>query len=114
MRSGPWSTGTSDAQHELDRDGHRHYNSRMKIVDLTNILRKETHIYYRREFKADAVFEIMQQIKSIPVEFVLEHKPTGAVDVSATIIDDIDYPVMPFVTELKLFIAALDKRGALP
>jgi len=86
----------------------------MKIVDLTNIIRKETHIYYRREFKADAVVEIMQQTKNIPIEFVLEHKPTGAVDVSTTIVDDLDYPVMPFMTELKLYISALDKRGALP
>ncbi|MBU0926294.1 MAG: hypothetical protein KKA67_00950 [Spirochaetes bacterium] len=86
----------------------------MKIVDLTNILRKETHIYYRREFKADAVIEIMQQTKSVPVEFVLEHKPTGNVDVSATIIDDLDYPVMPIVAMLKTHIAELDKRGALP
>jgi len=86
----------------------------MKIVDLTNILRKETHIYYRREFKADAVFEIMQQTKSIPVEFVLEHKPTGSIDVSAVIIDELDYPVMPFMSQLKLFISDMDKRGALP
>lgn len=86
----------------------------MKIVELTNILRKETHIYYRREFKADAVVEIMQQTRNVPVEFVLEHKPTGAIDVSATVIDDLDYPVMPFVSKLKLFISDMDKRGALP
>ncbi|PKL24670.1 MAG: hypothetical protein CVV47_09560 [Spirochaetae bacterium HGW-Spirochaetae-3] len=86
----------------------------MKIVDLTNILRKDTHIYYRREFRADAVFEIMDQTKSVPVEFVLEHKPTGSVDVSATIVEGLDYPVMPFVSKLKAFIAELDKRGALP
>ena len=86
----------------------------MKIVDLTGVLRKESHIYYRREFKAQAVFEIMNQTKSIPVEFVLEHKPTGSIDVSATVTEDLDYPVMPFVNLLKLFIADLDKRGALP
>ena len=91
-----------------------HTISTMKIVELTNILRKETHIYYRREFKADAVVEIMQQTRNVPVEFVLEHKPTGGVDVSATVVVDLDYPVMPFMSKLKLFISDLDKRGALP
>lgn len=86
----------------------------MKIVDLTSVLRKESHLYYRREFKAEAVFEMMNQTKSIPVEFVLEHKPTGSIDVSATLTEDIDYPVMPFVNKLKLFIKELDNRGALP
>ncbi len=86
----------------------------MKIVDLSNILRKETHIYYRREYKADAIFEIMNQTKSVPVEFVLEHKPTGGVDISAAVVDGLDYPIMPFVSQLKSFISELDKRGALP
>jgi len=86
----------------------------MKIIDLINIVRKETHIYYRREFKADAIIEIMDQPRSIPVEFVLEHKPTGTVDVNATIVVDLDYPLMPIVTLLKSHIAGLDKKGALP
>ncbi len=86
----------------------------MKIVDLTNITRKETHIYYRREFRAEAVFEVMHRTRSVPVEFVLEQKATGAIDVSAQVPEALDYPVMPFVTKLKHFISDLDKRGALP
>jgi hypothetical protein len=86
----------------------------MKIVELTNILRKENHIYYRREFKADATIEIMEQTRSVPVEFVLEHKPSGAVDVNACITVDLDYPLMPVVALLKTFISEMDKRGALP
>ena len=86
----------------------------MKIVELTNILRKENHIYYRREFKADATIEIMDQTRSVPVEFVLEHKPTGAVDVNASITMDLGYPLMPVVAMLKTFISEMDKRGALP
>lgn len=114
MRYEPWCTGTIDVQHELDRNELQHYNPCMKIVELTNILRKETHIYYRREFKADVVFEILQQTKTVPVEFVLEHKPTGSIDVSVTITEDLDYPMMPFLNEFKLLVTAMDKRGALP
>ena len=56
----------------------------------------------------------MDQTRSIPVEFVLEHKPTGAVDVNACITIDLDYPLMPVVAMLKTFISEMDKRGALP
>lgn len=91
-----------------------HTISRMKIVGLTNILRKENHIYYRREFKADASIEIMDQTRTVPVEFVLEHKPSGAVDVNASIAIDLGYPLMPVVAMLKTFISDMDKRGALP
>lgn len=86
----------------------------MKIVDLANVSRKQTHLYYRREFKADAAIEIMLQTRSVPVEFVLEHKPTGAVDVSVLIVDDVDYPLIPIVNGLKTYILELDKRGVLP
>lgn len=86
----------------------------MKIVDLANVSRKQTHLYYRREFKADAAIEIMQQTRNVPVEFVLEHKPTGAIDVSVVIVDDVDYPLVPIVNGLKTYILDLDKRGVLP
>lgn len=86
----------------------------MKIVDLANVSRKQTHIYYRREFKADAAIEIMQQTRSVPVEFVLEHKPTGAIDVSVLIVEDVDYPLVPLVNGLKTYILELDRRGVLP
>lgn len=92
----------------------KHTISAMKIVDLANVSRKQTHLYYRREFKADAAIEIMQQTRNVPVEFVLEHKPTGAIDVSVVIVDDVDYPLVPIVNGLKTYILDLDKRGVLP
>jgi hypothetical protein len=86
----------------------------MEIISLENVVRKESHIYYRREFKADAIIEIMSRKKNVPVEFVLEHKPTGGIDVSASITGDIEYPMVPLVNKLKLFIAELDKQRTLP
>ena len=86
----------------------------MNIVGLENVVRKDSHIYYRREFKADAIIEIMSRKRNVPVEFVLEHKPTGGIDVSASISEDLDYPMVPVVNKLKIFIAELDKQRALP
>ncbi|MBN2874385.1 MAG: hypothetical protein JXM71_04760 [Spirochaetales bacterium] len=86
----------------------------MKIVDLSNILRKQTHIYYRREFKADATIEIMDRTRTIPIEFVLEHKPTGGVEINTTLGESVEYPLVPLLSMLKTYIGDLDKRGALP
>jgi hypothetical protein len=86
----------------------------MNIVGLENVVRKDSHIYYRREFKADAIIEIMSRKRNVPVEFVLEHKPTGGIDVSASIGGDLDYPMVPVVNKLKTLIAELDKQRALP
>ncbi|TFG83390.1 MAG: hypothetical protein E4H20_05640 [Spirochaetales bacterium] len=86
----------------------------MKVIELVNLKRKETHLYYRKEFKADAVLQFMEQTSSTPVEFTLEHQPLGGVDVRIVMVDDLDYPLMPIVAELKRFILDLHGRGSLP
>ncbi len=86
----------------------------MRIIELINVHRKDTPLYYRKEYAALAVLEFMQQTSAMPVEFVLEHKPLGGVDVRVTIVDDIDYPVVPVVTMLKRHILDLHQQGSLP
>jgi len=86
----------------------------MRIVDLSNVQRKKSPILYRREFKADAVFEVMEETLSSPVEFVLEHQALGGIDVRITIVDDVDCPLMPLVAALKSRILELDRQGNLP
>ncbi len=86
----------------------------MKIVELTNILRKDSHIYYRREFKADAVIEMMAQTRNVPIEFVLEQTPLGSTEISATIVEDLEYPVVPIIAQLKTHILDMNRRGELP
>lgn len=86
----------------------------MKVVDLTNIQRKENLLYYRREYKGEAVIEILTGTHIIPVDFVLEQRPIGGYSVHVNLVDSIDYPVIPLVTALKSFINDLDLKGVLP
>lgn len=86
----------------------------MKIVELTNLSRKDTHVYYRREFKADAVVEYLSKKRSIAVEFTLEHSPLGSIDIKATIKENLDFPVLPLLANLKSYVSDLEKRGFLP
>jgi len=86
----------------------------VKVLELVNIKRKDTHLYYRREFTADVVLEYLQQTVSSPVEFTLEHKPLGGVDIRVALTEDLDYPVLPVVSKLKHLILDLHSRGSLP
>lgn len=86
----------------------------MKVIDLTNVRRQDAPVLYRRVFNADAVVEIMQETLSTPIEFVIEHRPLGGVDVRVTLIEDIDYPLIPVISGLKKHVLAMHESGSLP
>ncbi len=88
--------------------------TRMKVIDIANLKRKETPVYYRKEFKGDAIIEIMQEMFNTPVEFVVEHKPVGGIDIRVTLTEDIDYPIIPIVSSIKTHIKQMHERGSLP
>ena len=86
----------------------------MKVLELVNLHRKYIPLYYRKEFTGDAVFELMNRRMERPVEFVVEKKPFGGVDVSVHILADIEYPIVPLINGLKTYIADLESKGKLP
>ncbi|HAW85810.1 MAG: hypothetical protein A2087_10395 [Spirochaetes bacterium GWD1_61_31] len=86
----------------------------MKVIDLTNLRRKDAPVLYRKVYYADAIVEVMADSLSLPIEFVVEHKPLGGVEIRVTLIDDIDYPILPIINHLKLHISELQSNGALP
>ena len=86
----------------------------MRIVELLNVSRKETPIYYRRVYTAQAVMESSRGRTEKNVQFSVEHRPVGGVDIQIETLDSLDYPLIPVVRELKSYIADLDKKGSLP
>ena len=86
----------------------------MKIIEIKNMTRKEFPIYYRRFYAGIAVMELVNRVEEIPLEFQIEHKPTGAKDIHIGFSQKIDYPLIPIQKELKKYIAELDSNGKLP
>jgi hypothetical protein len=86
----------------------------MKIVDITNMERKEFPIYYRRFYSGTAVMELVHEVVNIPLDFQIEHKATGQTEISITLAQKVDYPLVPLQKELKKFIGILDSDGKLP
>jgi len=86
----------------------------MKIIEIKNMTRKEFPIYYRRFYSGTAVMEFVNKPVEFPLDFQIEHKPTGQIEIAITMAQNVDYPLVPLQRELKKFIGALDSGGKLP
>jgi len=86
----------------------------MKVLEIKDIVRKDVPIYYRRLFTGTAVLEILDKVLDRRIEFTIETKPTGARETTVSMIDSLDYPLVPVIKDLKDFISGLDRSGALP
>ena len=98
----------------LDRAVGLDYACTMKIVELTNVVQRDTPVLYRRTFTATAALargDSEPQTKRI--EFTLEHLPLGPVDVAVKLLDEIDYPLVPTIAALKEHIQEMEREGEL-
>ena len=86
----------------------------MKVIELKNVFRKDIPIYYRRLYTAIAVIELVNKPEEIPLDFMIEHMPTGHVEITLFLPEKLDYPLVPLKKELKNFISAIDGEGKLP
>jgi hypothetical protein len=86
----------------------------MKILEIKDIIRKDVPIYYRRLYSGVAVLELVNKLREVSLEFQIEHKPTGAIEISVTLGEQVDYPLVPLQKELKNYIGSLDSTGKLP
>ena len=86
----------------------------MKVIEIKNMARKDFPIYYRRYYTGIAVMELINRSVECPLDFQIEHKPTGQIEIAITFAQKIDYPLVPLQRELKKFIHDLDSDGKLP
>jgi len=86
----------------------------MRIIEIKNMTRKDFPIYYRRFYSGIAVMELVNGIVEVPLEFQIENKPTGTIDIITVLSQKIDYPLVPVQKELKKYIGVLDSSGKLP
>jgi hypothetical protein len=86
----------------------------MKLLTIDNIKKKDLAIQYRREYQGTAVFTSNFQEKTEKiVSFTLEHSPVGDPEVKVSVVEDLDYPLLPVIIQLKEYIKELDREGKL-
>jgi hypothetical protein len=86
----------------------------MKVTAIKDMIRKDVPIYYRKLYTGVAVLELGKGTEEYRIDFSIEYKPTGQKEIAITILDTIDYPLVPLNRELKQFIDKLEASGGLP
>jgi hypothetical protein len=86
----------------------------MKVVEIKGIFRKDVPIYYRRLYTGILVLELLKNPVEVPLDFQIEHKPTGHIEISIISMGTVDYPLVPLHKEIKQFISTMDSEGKLP
>jgi hypothetical protein len=86
----------------------------MRIIKMKEIVRKDFPIYYRRLYSSIIIIEMMGKPIEKKIDFSIETKPTGQKDILITILEPVDYPLIPLLKELKKFINEVDSNGQLP
>lgn len=86
----------------------------MLVEDIIDIEKKNSLIYYREEFEATAVYNILEREQKGKISFLIEVNPVGQKQLFIQLIDKPDYPVLPIRLALKEKIQHLIASAALP
>jgi hypothetical protein len=86
----------------------------MKVVTVKDIIRKDVPIYYRLLYTGVAVIDLTKGPANYRIDFTIEIKPTGLKEISVTFLDNIEYPLIPIIKELKVLIDKMHEDELLP
>ena len=85
----------------------------MKLKSIENIKKKESLLYYKNDYLADAVFEYGKDSKEekIPIEISIEKTALGEEKVNVAIKGHINYPMLSAIKILKDEISKMRSEG---
>ena len=86
----------------------------MIVEDIIDIEKKNSLIYYREEFEATVVYNILEKEQKGKISFLIEVNPVGQKQLFVQLIDKPDYPILPIRLALKEKIQHLISSAALP
>lgn len=87
----------------------------MKLIEIKDLTKKDIPLFYRNEYTGYAIFEDREKNHvERRVEFVIEMQPTGQKDITIEQFEELGYPLIPIIRDLKNHILELDKNGKLP
>jgi len=86
----------------------------MKVIAIKDIFRKDVPIYYRLLYTGVAVIDLGKGAADYRIDFTIEIKPTGLKEISVTFLDNLEYPLLPVIKELKILIDKMHEDELLP
>ena len=85
----------------------------MNVVAIKDIVRKDIPIYYRLLYTGVVTIELTKAA-DYRIDFSIEIKPTGKKEIIVTFLDEVDYPLVPVLREMKRIIESMHDNGELP
>lgn len=86
----------------------------MRVLQIRDINKKDIPLHYRNEYRGSALFEYgVDTQEESPVEFTIEHSATGEINISARVLNKLNYPLLPALKSLKEYIRQLEREGKL-
>ena len=85
----------------------------MEVTELKDIIKKDMAIDYRRVYTATAVIDITGKIAEKKFEMALEHSPMGEVSIKVSLLEDVDYPLIPVIRKIAEKARILQKAGTI-
>ena len=86
----------------------------MRVVELSNLQRKDVQIFYIRKYDATAVLDLTARTANVDIEFSIEMNSFGNKSYSLSIKSPIDYPLIPIRKSILEYITNLEQEGKLP
>ena len=72
----------------------------MLVTDIIGIEKKNSLIYYREEFSAIAIYNILGKEQKGKIDFLIEVNPIGQKQLFIELIELPDYPILPIRLDL--------------
>jgi hypothetical protein len=85
----------------------------MEVVGLKDIVKKDMAIDYRRVYTATAVLDMAGATVEKKIEMALEHTPLGEVGIKVTMLEDVDYPLIPVLKKITDKARVLQREGTI-
>jgi hypothetical protein len=86
----------------------------MKVVELRELSRRDSPVFYIKELTAVAVVEWGTRLSESDIAITLEHKPLGPPDVRVHLLDAVEWPTLPVIHAIKDYVTDLERSGRLP
>lgn len=86
----------------------------MIVTDIIGIEKKNSLIYYREEFEAIVIYNILGKEEKGKIDFLIEVNPIGQKQLFLQLIDKPDYPLLPIRLGIKEKIQQLIDSSSLP
>lgn len=86
----------------------------MRIVEIKGLQREEGHIFYIRKYTGDVYVELPTNIEHGKIQFSIEMDPLGNKKIDLSIIDPMNYPLVPLKRAIIEYILAQELEGKLP